>query len=56
MRGTGKEMKNTIENLTKKVSYVVAAFFLFIENDLYDVLRRRELKEYKELEFKKKFF
>lgn len=47
-------MKNTIENLTKKDSYVVAVFLLFIENIFYDVLRRRKLKDYKELEFEKK--
>lgn len=45
MRGTGKEIKNTIENFAKKVSYVVEAFFLFIENILYDVLWKTELKE-----------
>jgi uncharacterized protein YdhG (YjbR/CyaY superfamily) len=44
MRRTGKEIKNTIENFAKKVSYVVEAF-LFIGNILYDVLWKTELKE-----------
>jgi hypothetical protein len=45
MRGTGKEIKNTIENFAKKVFHVVEAFFLFTGNILYDVLRKTELKE-----------
>jgi hypothetical protein len=56
MREDDKEMKNTIENLTKKVPYVIAAFSFFLLKTFCMMFWKRELKEYKELKFRKKFF